>query len=90
MTTINPARGLGIEHRSGSLEVGQDADVSVLEVLEGRWQLTDAIGVSRVGSKALVPVVTIKSGQVIEPGEGLHPWGWAPPAAVEAGAQVSD
>ena len=89
MTTINPARGLGIEHRSGSLEVGQEADVSVLEVLEGRWQLTDAIGVSRVGSKALVPVVTIKSGQVIEPGEGLHPWGWAPPTAIEAGAQVS-
>ena len=104
MSTINPARVLGIEDQAGSLAVGREADVSVLDLLEGRWELTDALrvsrtgaeegrwkidgstGDSRIGSKALVPVVTIKSGSIIEPGEGLHPWGWAPPTAVEAAA----
>ena len=86
MTTITPARFLRIEDRAGSLALGRDADVSVVEVVEGRWELTDATGVSRIGSKALVPVVTVKGGRVFEPGEGIHSWGWGPPTAVEAGA----
>ena len=90
MTTANPARALGIEGSAGSLALGREADISVLELLEGRWQLTDAIGVSRIGSQALVPVVTIKSGQVIEPGEPFHPGGWAPPPAGEPAVQVGD
>jgi dihydroorotase len=88
MTTITPARALGIEDRAGSLAVGHEADISVLDFLDGQWQLTDAAGVSRTGSKALAPVVTIKGGLVVEPGEGPHPWGWAPPTAVDAGVQA--
>ena len=88
MTTINSARALGIADMVGSLVVGRVADVSVIELVEGQWQQTDATGVSRVGSQALVPVLTIKSGGIIELGEGPHPWGWAPPTAVEAGSQV--
>ena len=90
MTTINPARGLGIEERAGSLASGRSADISVLEIVEGRWNLTDATGESRVGSKALVPVFTIKNGEIIESDEPLHPWGWSPPVAAEAGAPVGD
>ena len=86
MTTINPARALGIEDEAGSLAVGREADISVLDLMEGRWELTDATGVSRTGSRALVPVVTIKGGRVIEPGEPPHPWGWTPPSAVQMGA----
>ena len=64
------------------------ADISVLDLMEGRWELTDATGVSRTGSRALVPVVTIKGGRVIEPGELPHSrgWGWTPPSAVQMGA----
>ena len=83
MTTINPARALGIEEQAGSLNAGREADISVLEQLDGRWELTDADGISRTGSSALVPVVTIKSGRVINPGEPPHPWGWTPPPAVQ-------
>lgn len=90
MTTVTPARYLGIEDRAGSLAVGREADVSVLELVEGRWQLTDATGESRVGSQALVPVVTLKSGRIIEPGEAPHSWGWTPPTAVEGVASVGD
>ena len=86
MTTINPARALGIEDRAGSLAVGREADISVMELLEGRWELTDAMGKSRVGSTALVPAVTIRGGRTVEPGAGPHPWGWAPPAALRTSA----
>ena len=88
MMTVNPAKALGIEDEAGSLAVGREADVSVLDLQEGRWLLTDATGASRVGSRALVPVVTVKSGRVIELGEAPHAWGWTPPAAVETGLEV--
>jgi dihydroorotase len=81
MMTITPARFLRVEDRAGSLALGRDADVAVLELLDGRWQLEDTNGVCKVGSQSLVPILTIKSGQVIESGEGLYPWGWAPPTA---------
>jgi dihydroorotase len=88
MMTITPARFLRIEDRAGSLALGRDADIAVMGLLDGRWQLEDSTGVSRVGSQALVPVLTIKSGRVIESSEGLYPWGWAPPTAAETGVTV--
>jgi len=81
MMTITPARFLRIEDHAGSLSLGRDADIAVLELLDGRWQLEDSTGVSQIGAQSLVPVLTIKSGRVIENTEGLYPWGWAPPTA---------
>ena len=83
MTTATPAAYLGIEDDAGSLEIGRKADISVLEVVEGRWQLADATGQTRVGTEALAPVVTIKEGKIVQPGEPPHAWGWTPPAAEE-------
>ena len=83
MTTATPAAYLGIEDRAGSLQEGRTADISVLDVVKGRWLLTDAMGKSRVGTEALVPVVTVKGGQAIYPSEPPHSWGWTPPVAVE-------
>ena len=83
MTTSTPAAYLGIEDRAGSLQEGRTADISVLDVVKGRWLLADATGKSRVGTEALVPVVTVKGGQAIYPGEPPHSWGWTPPVAVE-------
>ena len=86
MTTATPAAYLGIEDEAGSLQVGSPADISVLDVIEGRWQLADATGETRVGTEALAPVVTIKGGKIIQPGDPPHAWGWTPPAAVEMAA----
>ena len=86
MTTTTPAEYLGIQDEAGSLQEGRTADISVLEVVEGRWQLADATGKTRVGREALAPVVTIKGGRVVEPGEPPHAWGWTPPVAVEVAA----
>ena len=90
MTTVNAARALGIEDQAGSLAEGRQADVAVIDMVEGRWQLSDADGVSRTGSRALLPFLTIKSGRIVEGAEPPHPWGWGPPEAVEAEAVVGD
>jgi len=65
MTTINPARVLGIEDRKGSLRPGMDADVSVLELLSGTWKLLDSEQQVLAASKLLAPDMTVKSGQLI-------------------------
>ena len=44
MCTINPARAIGEDHRLGSLEVGREADVSVLEMKQGDWVVYDVLG----------------------------------------------
>ncbi len=81
MTSTTPARAADIGSVAGTLEEGRPADISVLEVLSGRFALTDVTGVTRVGERAIAPVVTIKEGRVYEPGRGAHDWGFAPPAA---------
>jgi dihydroorotase len=83
MTTSAPARAAGIDAVAGDLMAGKPADISVLEVLTGRFTLTDVTGVSRVGERAIVPVVTIKDGRAHAPSKGAHPWGFAPPLAAE-------
>ncbi len=83
MATETPAKVLHIEDTAGSLTPGMAADVSVLELIEGRFKLTDATGESRIGAKAIVPVVTVKGGTPYPAGAGAHEWGFAPPSATE-------
>lgn len=65
MSTINSARALGVEHRSGSLKPGMDADVSILKLLSGTWRLEDSEQQIIKVPKLIAPDITIKSGQVI-------------------------
>jgi dihydroorotase len=65
MTTINPARVLGIEASKGSLKPGMDADVSILEILSGAWNLEDSEQQIIEATQLIVPSTTIKSGQLI-------------------------
>ena len=78
MCTINPARALGQEDRIGSLAVGHQADISVLDMAEGDWVVYDVVGGARRTEKAVVPVLTVKRGEVYEAGWGPRPWGWEP------------
>ena len=84
MTTMNPAKAIGIENQSGSLQMGRTADISVLNLIEGTWELEDAQGDFRYGTQALVPVLTIKSGHLVNLGTPPHPWGWTPPTPILA------
>ncbi|MEM7172999.1 MAG: amidohydrolase family protein [Pseudomonadota bacterium] len=79
LCTAAPARAAGIDDRAGDLKLGKPADISVLAVEEGAFRLTDVTGISRTGSKAFSPYLTIKNGQSYEPDSGPHPWGFSPP-----------
>ncbi|MFC1957869.1 amidohydrolase/deacetylase family metallohydrolase [Chloroflexota bacterium] len=65
MSTINPARAIKAEDRIGSLKPGMDADVSVLELLPGTWDLEDSEQQTMETAELIVPSMTIKSGQPI-------------------------
>ena len=80
MCTVTPARILGEQERLGALAVGRQADVSVLEVRDGDWTVYDTEGASLDVTRAVVPVLTLKRGEVFEPEWGPHPWGWEPRA----------
>ena len=78
MCTINPARAIGEQHRLGSLAVGRQADISVLEIRDGRWKVYDALREAMTVEKAVVPFLTVKRGEVYTPEWGPRPWGWEP------------
>ncbi len=77
--------GLG---RLGSLAVGRQADISVLELREGDWVVYDVLGESLRVRQAVVPFVTVKKGQVFTPDWGPRPWGWEPDAFLPAAASM--
>jgi len=81
MSTLNPAMAVGVEDRLGTLAVGRQADISVLDMEEGDWVLYDVVGGTRRTDKAVVPVLTVKKGEVFEAGWGPRPWGWQPDTA---------
>ena len=90
MCTMAPAKALGIENEAGSLAEGREADICVIDVVDGEWWLKDADGIGRTASKALFPFLTLKSGQICDKGEQPHAWGWGPPSVAEAHAVMAD
>jgi dihydroorotase len=78
MTTSNPAQALDMTGKLGAIAVGREADLSILEVAEGEWEFADSFGQTLRGEKAIVPVTTVRAGEVIMPEWGPHPWGWLP------------
>jgi len=85
MCTANPAKAIGAEQRLGSLAVGRQADVSVLEIRQGEWVVKDVLGASLPVDRAVVPFVTVKRGRVFTPDWGPRPWGWEPDRVLPAG-----
>ncbi|HEV8438021.1 MAG TPA: amidohydrolase/deacetylase family metallohydrolase [Methylomirabilota bacterium] len=88
MCTANPAKAIGAADRLGSLAVGRQADISVLEIRDGEWVVYDVLGARLPVSRAVVPFVTVKRGEVFTPEWGPRPWGWEPDRALPAGGAV--
>src|SRR5437773_6633854 len=86
MCTANPAKAIGVEQRLGSLAVGRQADISVLEIQPGRWVVYDILGTGLRVDRAFAPHLTVKRGAVFTPDFGPRPWGWWPDRALPAGA----
>jgi dihydroorotase len=60
--TCNPAKMLGLQDEIGTLAVGRTADVSVLELPNGAFDLADNSGVSVTAPQMVVPVFCLRGG----------------------------
>ncbi len=81
MVTTNPAKALHREDTLGAIAVGREADLSVLEELSGKWRFQDSQGNGFPGEKALVPIHTVRAGEMVSLDWGPHAWGWEPAQA---------
>ena len=68
-TTSTPATAIGKAASLGAIGTGREADLSVLELRTGHWELPDAAGETEVVERLLVPRAVIRAGRVraIEP-----------------------
>jgi dihydroorotase len=65
--TAAPARMLNFPEKLGTLESGTTADVSVLSVERGSFELLDSTRQKRVGQQRIVPVATVRAGRLFRP-----------------------
>jgi dihydroorotase len=65
-TTAAPARAVRRTDTIGSLAPGREADVTVLELVEGEHDLVDAAEEHVVAATRLVPRLVVRAGEVIE------------------------
>jgi dihydroorotase len=80
-TTTNAAKAVGHEDSIGALAVGREADITVLDLVSGDYKFVDTIGTEFRGTQGLVPVQTVRAGELFAPRWGTHPWGWEPERA---------
>ncbi len=81
MATVAPAAAIGPAGAGlGRLEVGAEADVTVLALEEGRTRLVDSAGVERDADLRLVPAAVLRAGAIVpieplvtEPPRGVAP-----------------
>jgi len=80
MATTAPATALGRGNRLGTIAVGAEADVTVLRLEEGRFDLTDSAGATREARERLTPLAVIRAGRqqpilplVTVPSSGISP-----------------
>jgi dihydroorotase len=64
--TVNPARAVGWQDRLGSLEVGRDADIAVLQIVDEPTKLRDSVGAEKVHRQRIAPRWTIRAGEVFQ------------------------
>jgi dihydroorotase len=64
MSTINPARAIGIAPDEGTLTIGSRADLTVLELRDGKYWLVDSVGDELPADRVILPWATILDGRV--------------------------
>lgn len=84
MTTAHAAKAIGRADELGALQVGREADITVLDLVGGDFTFRDTTRLWFHGDHGIVPVQTVKSGELVAPHWGPHPWGWLPATAGKA------
>jgi dihydroorotase len=67
--TVNAARVVGWQDRIGSLEVGREADIAVLQIVDEPIKLRDSVGGEMTHKQRIAAKWTIRAGEVF-PGKG--------------------
>ena len=62
MVTNHPAKMLKLDDSLGSLQVGREADISVLEMRRGRFELRDNSGETEIASELIAPAFALRAG----------------------------
>ena len=78
--TSNPARMLKLQDSIGALSPGREADVSVLDLLRGRFTLSDNSGEQVIAHEMLTPAFALRAGKMQAADSALIP----PPALLAA------
>jgi len=64
--TVNAARAIGWQDRIGSLEVGRDADIAVLQILDDPVTLRDSVGGEKLHKQRIAAKWTVRAGEVFQ------------------------
>jgi dihydroorotase len=64
--TVNAARAVGWHDRIGSLEVGREADMAVLQLIDEPTKLRDSVGGERLHQQRIAARWTIRAGEVFQ------------------------
>jgi dihydroorotase len=64
--TINAARAIGWQDRIGNLEVGREADIAVLQVLDDPVALRDSLGAERLHKRRIAAKWTVRAGELFQ------------------------
>jgi dihydroorotase len=81
MATTAPGAALGRGAELGTLGVGAEADITVLRLEEGRFELSDSAGTTREARQRLVPVAVIRAGRQVP----IVPLLTVPPVGISPG-----
>jgi dihydroorotase len=81
MTTGRAAAALGRQEDLGAIALGREADLTVLDLVRGDFTFTDTTKAAFRGEHGIVPVHTVRAGELVPPVWGTHPWGWLPAEA---------
>jgi dihydroorotase len=63
--TTTPAQVLGMADSLGSLQVGREADITVLKLESGKFTFRDAQGEKLQTNQRFMPMMTLKGGTLL-------------------------
>ncbi len=64
MTSVDPARAMGMPDGIGTLQVGAPADVSLFELRHGEFDFVDALDAHEKAERRLIPYAVVRDGNV--------------------------